>query len=204
MMIGEQTMRSDFADEQKSYFDRLYARHDDPGRYEACSYEIDKGAETLSFLHASYERACEIGCSNGVLTEQLAPRCRELIAIDAAEAATTQARARLVQWPQVEIRLMHLPHQELDGNFNLMVLSEMLSFLSAPELSAMAALAVRHVVPGGDLIIVSQDGETETELTGRQATDLLLEGCVGTFDLLRDKRRQGYHVRLLQRRHAAD
>ncbi len=204
MKMHNETIRSDVADEQEPCFDGRYARHDDPWHYDTCGYEIDKRADTLSFLYASYQRACEIGCSDGVLTEQLAPRCRELIAVASAEAAATRARARLAQWSQVDIRLMQVPHQDLDGEFNLLVLSEVLYFLSAPELVDMAALATRRVVPGGDLIIVSNDSETTTQLTGRQATDLFIAGCGDAFEILRAKQRQGYHVRLLQRRHGAE
>jgi predicted TPR repeat methyltransferase len=196
-------IRSDNAAERKDYFERFYQKYADPWSYDSCSYEIDKRVDTLSFLRPSYDRACEVGCSNGVLTGQLAPRCKRYIAVDVAEAAVTQARARLAASPQVEIRLMHLPHQDLDGQFDLLVLSEVLYFMSADELPKMAALAARHVVPGGDLIIVSYDGETETRLTGRQATDVFLNACAGDFEMRRAEQREGYHVRLLQRCHAA-
>lgn len=72
-------IRSDDAAERKAYFETFYAEHADPWSYETCSYEIDKRADTLSFLRASYDRACEIGCSNGVLTQQLAPRDRKSV-----------------------------------------------------------------------------------------------------------------------------
>lgn len=204
MANGKVPMRSDVADERKSYFEELYAKHNDPWCYDTCDYEIDKRADTLTFLGDSYRRACEVGCSNGVLTKQLAPLCHELIGIDVAEAATVQARERLAGWSNVEIKLMHLPHQDLDGAFDLLVLSEVLYFLSATELAAMAGLAARRMVPGGDVIVVSYDGETQTGLTGRQATDLFLAGCVADFETLRSEQRQGYHVRLLRRRHVGD
>lgn len=195
-------MRRDVPSECSTYFEGLYARHADPWRYDTCRYEIHKRADTLSFLRDRYARACEIGCSNGVLTEQLALRCNQLVAVDSTEGATAQTRARLVHSAHVEIRQMHVPYQDLDGKFDLLVLSEVLYLRSAPELTAMAALAERRVVPGGDLIIVSYDGATETELTGRQATDRFLQETRAEFKVTHSRQRQGYHVRLLQRRHA--
>jgi 2-polyprenyl-3-methyl-5-hydroxy-6-metoxy-1,4-benzoquinol methylase len=195
-------MRSDLPDERKSYFESFYAKYADPWCYDTSRYEIDKRADTLSFLRASYDRACEIGCSNGVLTEQLAPRCKVLVAVDIAEAAVAQAQSRLASYPQVEVMRRHLPHQDLDGTFDLLVLSEMLYFLSPPELAALAALAARRVVPGGDLIIVNYDGDTDTQLSGSQATQLFLDASAAAFTVVRAEQRPGYHVRLLQRRDA--
>lgn len=196
-------MKSDNPADRQAYFDRLYDSDADPWRYDDCAYEIAKRADTLSFLRDHYSRACEVGCSNGVLTRQLAPRCDSILGIDIAEAAAQQARERLAGFPQVQIRVMHLPHDDIPGPFDLLVLSEVLYFLSPDELAAMAALAARRVAPGGDLIIVSYDGETQTALTGRQATDVFLTETAASFAVMRREQRENYHVRLL-RRHASD
>jgi predicted TPR repeat methyltransferase len=195
-------MRSDTQTDRQAYFDSLYDGNADPWRYDDCDYEIAKRRDTLSFLRDHYETACEIGCSNGVLTRELAPRCTSILGIDIAQAAAQMARERLADLPQAQIRVMHLPHDDLPGRFDLLVLSEVLYFLSPAELSAMADLAARKVMPGGDLIIVSYDGETRTDLTGRQATDAFLSHAQSAFDLLRAGQREQYHVRLLRRRDA--
>lgn len=196
-------MKSDNPAQRQAYFDSLYDHNADPWRYDDCDYEIAKRADTLSFLREHYSRACEVGCSNGVLTRQLAPRCARILGIDIAEAAARQARERLATFPQAEIRVMHLPHDDVPGPFDLLVLSEVLYFFSPDELVAMAGLAARQVVPGGDLIIVSYDGETQTGLTGRQATDAFLTETDASFAVMHSEQREQYHVRLL-RRHAAD
>lgn len=193
-------MRSDVATERASYFDALYARDMDPWRFEDSGYESAKRADTLSFLGVHYDRACEVGCSIGVLTEQLAPRCDRLLGIDIAQAAALRARARLARFPHAEVRVMHVPHHDIDDDVDLLVLSEVLYFLSSEEIIAMADLARRHVVAGGDVLIVSYDGETQTGLSGREATDLFLDACLPFFENLRSEQREGYHVRLLRRR----
>jgi predicted TPR repeat methyltransferase len=149
----------------------------DPWRFEKSGYENAKRADTLSFLSAHYSRICEVGCSIGVLTEQLAPRCDRLLGIDIAQAAAVKARARLAQFPHAEVRVMHMPHHDIDGHFDLLVLSEVLYFLSSEEIIAMADLASRRVMAGGDVLVVNYDGETQTELSGRQATDQFLDAC---------------------------
>ncbi|WP_206240094.1 SAM-dependent methyltransferase [Novosphingobium terrae] len=193
-------MRSDVASERGSYFDALYAGSMDPWRFEDSEYESAKRADTLGFLRAHYSRACEVGCSIGVLSEQIAPRCDTFLGVDIAEAAASRARGRLVRLPNADVRVMHVPYDDLDADVDLLVLSEVLYFLSRDEISAMADLARRRVVPGGDVLIVSYDGETQTGLSGREATDMLLAACAPDFDLLRGEQREGYHVRLLRRR----
>ncbi len=55
------------------YFDDLYQKNEDPWDFETSAYERDKYAATLAALpNAHYQNAFEIGCSIGVLTQQLA------------------------------------------------------------------------------------------------------------------------------------
>ena len=62
------------------YFRRIYERNADPWQFETSGYEAGKYKETMASLpRERYERGVEIGCSIGVLTEQLAGRCEELL-----------------------------------------------------------------------------------------------------------------------------
>ena len=75
------------------YFERLYAQSADPWDFEASPYEAAKYAATLAALpRPRYANAFELGCSIGVLTRALAPRCERLLATDVSEAALAQAR----------------------------------------------------------------------------------------------------------------
>lgn len=193
-------MKSDIASEREGYFDALYAQDIDPWDFEDSNYERAKRSDTISFLREHYDQACEVGCSIGVLTEQLAPRCGRLVGVDIARAAALKARARLARFAHADIRVLHLPHHDIDEACDLLVLSEVLYFLSREEVAAMADLAKRRVLPGGDVLIVHYDGETQTALSGRQATDVFLEAAAPFFTLVRSEQREGYHVRLLRRR----
>src|ERR1700744_4973631 len=58
------------------YFDLLYAQRSDPWDFATSPYEAAKYAATLAALpKPRYKNALELGCSIGVLTQQLAPRC---------------------------------------------------------------------------------------------------------------------------------
>jgi len=66
--------------------------------------ERAKYAATLAALPGqANERAFEMGWSIGVLTAQLARRCRCLLAVDVADAALARARERCASLPQVDV-----------------------------------------------------------------------------------------------------
>ncbi len=197
-------MKSDTAAGRKDYFEDLYQKDPDPWRYVEGDYEIDKRADTLGFLRAHYSNGCEVGCSIGVLTKELASRCDRLIGVDISPTAVAIARQRVANLPRVTIKVVHLPHEDLDDSFDLLVLSEMLYFLSEAEIEGLADLAARRVLPDGDLLIVSFDGETQTHLDGKASTARFLSAATPAFDLIRSEQRQHYHVRLLRRRHDRD
>jgi len=108
-----------------SYFDAAYARRPDPWGFETRWYESRKRSLTLAALPAErYESAFEIGCSIGVLTEQLAERCAALLAVDISQAAVDRARTRLVGSPHVTIDRMDVGRRFPDRHFDLVLLSE--------------------------------------------------------------------------------
>ena len=95
-----------------AYFDQVYQANRDPWNFETSPYEQAKYAATLAVLpRPHYPAAFEIGCSLGVLTAQLAPRCGHLLAVDVSEAALAQARTRCADLPQVALRLMRVPEE---------------------------------------------------------------------------------------------
>ena len=107
------------------YFDQVYQANRDPWNFETSPYERTKYAATLAALpRPHYAEAFEIGCSLGVLSAQLAPRCGHLLAVDVSEAALAQARARCAGLPQVEIRLLRVPEEFPSQQFDLILLSE--------------------------------------------------------------------------------
>ena len=64
-----------------AHFDRLYGADPDPWKFATSDYERDKYAATLAALpDRRFTRCYEVGCSIGVLTRQLAPRCDAILA----------------------------------------------------------------------------------------------------------------------------
>lgn len=75
------------------YFERMFASDPDPWQFATSPYETEKYRASMAALgHGRYRLGLEVGCANGVLTSQLAPRCDALISIDVSGTALAHAR----------------------------------------------------------------------------------------------------------------
>jgi SAM-dependent methyltransferase len=136
------------------YFEQLYADSDDPWQLAERHYEQRKYDLTLAALpRRHYGRAFEPGCSIGVLTRLLARRCDELVATDPVARALETARST-VDAPHVAFARGRVPDDWPDGTFDLIVLSELLYYLSVSERLEVRAAAVRSLAPNGHLVLV--------------------------------------------------
>ena len=123
----------------QSYFDGAYSRRADPWGFETRWYEGRKRAITMAALpRERYSSALEIGSSIGVLTNLLADRCDEILAVDISQAAVDSARARLDGRPD---RGAHVRFETADvgtefptGDFDLVLLSEVGYYFDAETL----------------------------------------------------------------------
>lgn len=135
------------------YFDDLYARGTDPWGFRTRWYERRKRAAALAALPSErYRRAFEPGCSIGTLTAPLAQRCDALVAVDTSETALHEARNAVADSPHVDLRRMQVPDEWPDGEFDLVVVSEIGYYLDATALHRLAELAVASLADGGSLL----------------------------------------------------
>ncbi|UFS60442.1 bifunctional PIG-L family deacetylase/class I SAM-dependent methyltransferase [Subtercola endophyticus] len=119
------------------YFDATYARSPDPWGFTDRWYEERKRAATLAALpRQRYSRGFEVGCSIGVLTEQLAPRVAALLSVDIAPAAVEKARERLAAAPNVTFRVANAATSPIDGPYDLIVFSEVGYYFTESTLDA--------------------------------------------------------------------
>lgn len=137
------------------YFDRLYAQSADPWRFETSPYEASKYSATLAALpRPRYANALELGCSIGVLTAQLAPRCDRLLAVDVNEPALERARRRCAGSKQVEFARMQVPDETPAGDFDLILVSEVGYYWSRDDLGRAARWMLGALRPAGSLLLV--------------------------------------------------
>ena len=183
-----------------SYFDDLYAGNPDPWGFESKPYEREKYAATLAALpRPHYAAALEIGCSIGVLTEQLAKRCDRLVALDAAEAPLARARQRLAGQAHVEILHGRVPEEWPEGHFDLILFSEVLYFFDEEDLKRVCTQVTRSLRPGGDVVLVHWLPETDFPLSGDEATERFIAGTADVLKPLVASRSEFYRMDTLRR-----
>jgi hypothetical protein len=85
------------------HFERLARESPGPWGYATNSYEQAKYRATLDHLPERPGRTLELGCSVGVFTAMLAPRCAHLVAVDFSPTALERARERLGGAENVEL-----------------------------------------------------------------------------------------------------
>jgi cyclopropane fatty-acyl-phospholipid synthase-like methyltransferase len=155
----------------RDYFEDLYTAKPDPWGFDTSDYERRKYDATLAAIGEGHQNALEIGCSIGVFTQRLAPRCRHLLAVDIAETALDAARRRCADLTNVEFRRLQLPDERPEGRFDLVVLSEVGYYWTRPDLDRFLAWLRDALTPGGRFVLVHWTGATDYPLTGDQVHD---------------------------------
>jgi len=139
------------------YFEHMYSASPDPWGFASRWYEERKYAISAALLPSRrYRNAFEAGCSIGVFTALLAPRCDRLLACDLSSAAVEAAAERLRSHPGVRVRQGVLPGDwpRQEGKFDLVVLSEVLYYFGGADLERMLDLAAGSLSPGATLLAV--------------------------------------------------
>jgi len=137
------------------YFRDRYADSPDPWGLAERWYEARKYALSLALLpREHYGAAFEPGCSIGVLTARLAPRCDSLLACDPIPDAVASARARTAGLPGVRVERRMIPQDWPPGAFDLIVCSEILYYFGGGSLDRVLNLVAGALRPGGHLLAV--------------------------------------------------
>jgi predicted TPR repeat methyltransferase len=182
-----------------AYFEALYEGGRDPWQFATSAYERDKYATTLAAIGpARIGRAWEVGCSIGVFTRALAGLCDKLLAVDVADSALAQARARCAGLPQVTLQRMQIPDQWPDGRFDLIVFSEILYYLVPADIRAAAGRSHLSLSAGGRIVLVHWTGATDYPCSGDEAAKLFRETCGHRMKTVRQDRHAAYRLDVLQ------
>lgn len=182
------------------YFDGLYTADPDPWNFAASPYERAKYTLTLNAMpKPRYRLALEVGCSIGVLTRLLASRCDAVVAIDAAEPPLVEARRRCSDMPGVRFERMFVPDEWPGGVFDLILLSEVVYYLSRDDVGRLAKRVLRSLPSGGSVMLVHWTGSTNYPLSGDEAADLFIERIGSTCVVDRADRCRQFRLDVLAR-----
>jgi SAM-dependent methyltransferase len=187
-----------------SYFEDVYRAKLDPWDFASSPYEAAKYQATLAALpRARYDAAFEAGCSIGVLTEQLAPRCAQLLAVDVNDSALDQARTRCARFPHLRFARGQLPAEFPEADFDLILISEVGYYLAYPDLLGLRAVCINRLRPGGHLLLVHWTPPVpDYPLTGDQVHAAFLElanDAQAPWRRLAARREEKYRLDLLER-----
>ncbi|MBB6440589.1 PIG-L family deacetylase [Phycisphaera mikurensis] len=185
--------------DRRATFDALHAGDADHWSVTTSGYERQKRAVTLAALpRPGYARALEAGCGIGVLTAELAPRCGELLALDVSPNAVERARVRLARHGHVRVGVAELPAGWPAGTFDLIVLSELLYFLSADEVADLSVRAAAALAPDGVCLLVNWTGPNDLPLDGDAAAGAFRDAAGTRWHVLRADRHEGFRLDLLR------
>lgn len=181
------------------YFKGMYAMESDPWRFATSAYERDKYAATLAALpRARYASGLEVGCSIGVFTHQLCPRCDALIGLDVVPSVLDDARARCADCPNVRFQLAAVPGAWPDGRFDLILISEVAYYLDRADLARLVARVAGSVLPEADIVLVHWLGVTHYPLSGDEAAEGFIAGAQGFARVLKQSRTAEYRLDVLR------
>ena len=145
-----------------AYFEAMYAADPDPWRFRTSAYEAAKYAATVAAIaDRRYRSGLEVGCSIGVLSQQVAPLCDDFLGLDIAEAPLVEARMRCDDMSRVRFERMAVPEAWPDGGFDLILLSEVLYFLNLADIARAASHVRRSLLPGGTVLLINWIGNSQ-------------------------------------------
>ena len=185
-----------------AYFEKLYAENPDPWNFTASAYERTKYAATLAMLgDRRFARGLEVGCSIGVLTKLLAGPCEQLLAVDTVAQTVARAKARCAGAPHVTFECMQVPQNWPVGEFDLIVLSEILYFLHPTDIARTAALANASLVEGGVILLVNYTEDIDEPCSGREAAEIFERAVLPGISRVDHLSRKSFCIELLLKRH---
>ncbi|MEE8658319.1 Methyltransferase domain-containing protein [Acetobacteraceae bacterium EV16G] len=179
-------------------FDEIYAANIDPWGFRTTAYERDKYEATLAVLpRPVYQLGIEAGCSIGELTRLLAPRCRELIGIDVSDVALREASRRNAEFSHVHFIKGELPAEWPDVGPDLIILSEVLYFLSESEIRMLARRIALRWQRKSHCVLVNYLGDTRQPLQGPEAADIFRHALSDADHILRSVL-DGFQIDLIE------
>lgn len=134
-------------------FERKFEASDDPWNCRTSRSEAVKRKRSLTGL-GLVASTLDVGCGDGAGTGVLAGRTLRLDACDEAKAALASARRLLGTDPRIRFHRCRAPHDLPRGRWHRIHVSELVYYLSQPEIVAFADALAFRLASGGKLIAV--------------------------------------------------
>jgi len=180
-------------------FEALFRKNVDPWNYVRSPFESHKRGRLLRACgDRVYERGLELACANGETTLQLAGRCLRLLAVDSSATAVREAKRRTAGLPNVTVEEVLLPAQTPEGPFDLIVVSEILYYLSLTDMLTLLDQLDRALAQGGRLVvlhhIVSFADASQPPALAQSRAKAVLTGALDLVMVARERRFEVFAV----------
>jgi hypothetical protein len=193
-------MNSDHESRDAAHFQRIYEASPDPWRFRTSVYEQAKYRRTVASLgDRRFRSGLEAGCSIGVLTRLLAGRCDRLLAVDIVDAPLSLARKACADQPWVRFEQKQLPDEWPGELFDLIVLSEVLYFLSPADIAKVADLVCATLDEEGMVLSVNWRGRSDDPTNGDEAAGIFIDRAARCLSVRMQHHEDMYRLDLLSR-----
>ena len=137
--------------------DQIFSHRPDPWSYVGDPVSEERLRLTLETLPEARDgRMLEVGCAEGWMTEWLADRTGELVAVDVSAVAIERAKERCRRFDHVTFSRMDIAEDVPDGPFDAIVCCGVLVLLPARSQARVRAKLVSALRPGGVLLLENQ------------------------------------------------
>ncbi|WP_022673553.1 SAM-dependent methyltransferase [Novosphingopyxis baekryungensis] len=182
--------------ERQARFDQLFAENPDPWDIDTSDYERGKREAVLAALgKRRFVRMLEVGCAGGALTERPAELASSIVALDVSTKAIDLAAKRLPRCDSVEFVVAEVPDYWPAGQFDAVILSEVLYFLSVGEIRQVSQLAHESLTGNGLCLLVNWIGPNDLPVDGDAAVKLFLDAA--PWQVAKARREEFYRLDLL-------
>jgi hypothetical protein len=120
--------------------------------------------------------------------------------VDCSAAAVEQAKKRVGNLANVTVLNMRAPEEMPEGAFDLIVLSEVLYFLSRDDHRAVTDYVLKSIANSGTCILVNYLGDTESPWTGDAAAQAFIEQASSSLTLCKTLMEEGFRLDVLESR----
>lgn len=183
------------------YFEDLYKESTDPWNFESSSYEQEKYENTLKAIPENkFEKALEIGCSNGVFTSLFALQCEDLLAIDTSKIALKSAEKRCADFSNCRFLQWDIAQGLPEKKFEAIIFSEVGYYFEKEKLRSIFKEIDYALLPEGILVMVHWTPYVPSySLTGRQVHEVFRENHSSSFKLLEAKQYELYELEVWEK-----
>jgi SAM-dependent methyltransferase len=176
------------------FFEAKYQNAVDPWDFATSPYEQGRYDAILRALPPRrYHRAFEPGCSIGILTERIADLCDHVVASDISPTAVSRTRDRCRSLRNVTVSQGALPGDTPEGDFDLIVFSEIGYYFSATTLRALVSELVEQLVPHGVLLAAHWLGHSPDHVMSGDRVHEIINDAPGLTPL-RSQRHECFRI----------